>query len=105
MPLYMTAGTALAGLTTDAVRANYRGIDSHSCFELRRLRIEPVPVPHDAREPIQFVVDDGHSRLGVLTDLGRATAHVVRSMSRLDAIVLECNHDERMLQESATPMR
>jgi phosphoribosyl 1,2-cyclic phosphodiesterase len=103
IPLYMTAGTALAGLTTDAARAGYRGIDSHSCFELHGVRIEPVPVPHDAREPVQFVIDDGAARLGVLTDLGRSTAHVVRSMSRLDAIVLECNHDERMLQASDYP--
>jgi phosphoribosyl 1,2-cyclic phosphodiesterase len=103
IPLYMTAGTALAGLGADAARAGFRVIDSHTCFELDGVLIEPVPVPHDAREPVQFVIDDGVARLGVLTDLGRSTAHVVRSMSRLDAIVLECNHDERMLESGDYP--
>jgi phosphoribosyl 1,2-cyclic phosphodiesterase len=99
----MTAGTALAGLTAQAARAGCRPIDSHDCFEIAGVRIEPVAVPHDAREPVQFVIDDGAARLGVLTDLGRPTAHVVRSMNRLDAIVLECNHDARMLEDSDYP--
>jgi phosphoribosyl 1,2-cyclic phosphodiesterase len=62
-----------------------------------------VPVPHDAREPVQFVIDDGRHRLGILTDLGRPTPHVVRAMSRLDAIMLECNHDAGMLENSSYP--
>lgn len=101
--LYMTAGTARAGLASEAARAACRVIDPHAPFEIEGVRIEPVAVPHDAREPVQFVIDDGASRLGVLTDLGRPTPHVVRAMQRLDAIVLECNHDERMLEASDYP--
>lgn len=78
-------------------------IDPHEPFEVAGLRIEPIAVPHDACEPVQFVVDDGRSRLGVLTDLGHASAHVVRSLSRLDALVLECNHDVRMLADGDYP--
>ena len=103
IPLYMTAGTALAGLGADPADARCTVIDSHACFELNGVLVQPVPVPHDAREPVQFVIDDGAARLGVLTDLGRSTAHVVRSMSRLDAIVLECNHDEHMLEAGDYP--
>lgn len=66
-------------------------------FECLGMRIEPVPVPHDAREPVQYVIDDGRSRLGVLTDLGHGTAHVARALARLDALVLECNHDPELL--------
>ncbi len=101
--LYMTAGTALAGVMTDAARAACTLIDSHECFEIGGVLVEPVPVPHDAREPVQFVIDDGSARLGVLTDLGRSTPHVVRAMSRLDAIVLECNHDTQLLATSSYP--
>ena len=54
-------------------------------------------------EPVQFVIDDGQARLGVLTDLGCVTAHVVRAMSRLDALVLECNHDAGLLAASDYP--
>jgi phosphoribosyl 1,2-cyclic phosphodiesterase len=102
IPLYMTAGTAVAaGLVRNGPTPLL--IDPHRTFDIGGVVIEPVPVPHDAREPIQFVIDAGGVRLGVLTDLGRSTPHVVRSMSRLDALVLECNHDEAMLRDSDYP--
>ena len=101
--LYMTMGTALAGLK-DPASVRFTPIDSHAGLQIGGVSIEPVPVPHDAREPVQFVIDDGTTRLGVLTDLGRSTPHVVRAMSRLDAIVLECNHDSAMLEASSYPL-
>jgi phosphoribosyl 1,2-cyclic phosphodiesterase len=55
-------------------------------------------VPHDAREPTQFVVSDGQHKLGVLTDTGGATPHINQMLSGCDALVLECNHDLTMLE-------
>lgn len=101
--LYMTAGTAVAGLGQRPPGLRLEMLDAHRPLELRAARIEPVAVPHDAREPVQFVIDDGQTRLGVLTDLGHGTAHVVRAMCRLDAMVLECNHDAGMLEASDYP--
>lgn len=103
IPLHLTYGTAQAGRSAMRAAAQVCWIDPHRPFEVAGVRIEPVAVPHDAREPVQFVIDDGASRLGVLTDLGRQTPHVVRAMQHLDAIVLECNHDERMLEASDYP--
>jgi phosphoribosyl 1,2-cyclic phosphodiesterase len=102
-PLHMTTGTALAGLPQPPAGLRLQCLDAHRLLEVAGLRIEPVPVPHDAREPVQFVIDDGQARLGVLTDLGCVTAHVVRAMSRLDALVLECNHDAELLAASDYP--
>ena len=62
-----------------------------------------MPVPHDAREPVQFVVADGAHRVGVLTDIGVSTAHVEASLSGCDALVLECNHDLDMLENGDYP--
>ena len=62
-------------------------------------------VPHDAREPVQFVFGDGARRLGVLTDAGCATPHIEAMLSGCDALVLECNHDAEMLRNSAYPPR
>ncbi len=101
IPVHLTHGTlrAVAGLVPQTFDrdALLRVFDSCTGFECAGLRIEPVPVPHDAREPVQYVVDDGRLRLGVLTDLGHGSAHVVRALARLDALVLECNHDAGML--------
>jgi phosphoribosyl 1,2-cyclic phosphodiesterase len=65
--------------------------------------VRPFTVPHDAREPVQFVVSDGAARLGVLTDIGASTAHVEQMLSGLDALVLECNYDLDMLWAGPYP--
>jgi phosphoribosyl 1,2-cyclic phosphodiesterase len=72
-------------------------VNSREPFAVKGIEVHPFTVPHDAREPVQFVVTDGAARLGVLTDIGCSTAHVERSLSGLDALVLECNYDADML--------
>lgn len=96
IPVYLTHGTLVAaGPPQRPVRLNI--VHPDECFDVAGLRVLPVPVPHDAREPVQFVIDDGRCRLGVLTDLGHGSPHVLRAYSGLDALVLECNHDRAML--------
>jgi phosphoribosyl 1,2-cyclic phosphodiesterase len=72
-------------------------IDGHQAFEIDDIWVEPYCVPHDAREPLQYVLGDGKARLGILTDVGRSTPHIEHILSDCDALVLECNHDEAML--------
>ena len=72
-------------------------IDSHQAFEIGDLQVHPFPVPHDAREPVQFVFQDGAHKLGVLTDTGTSTPHIETMLTGCDALMLECNHDLDML--------
>lgn len=67
------------------------------------LSVTPVPVPHDACEPTQFVFEHGGARLGVLTDLGSITPRVVEAYDGVDALLLECNHDPDMLATGPYP--
>lgn len=97
----MTAGTL--GASPRGSRAAVRTIDSHEAFDLFGLHVEPFPVPHDAREPVQFVVGDGVRRLGVVTDTGHVTPHMAAMLSACDALVLECNHDLEMLASGGYP--
>lgn len=78
-------------------------IDSHAALAIGDLEIFPFPVPHDAREPTQFVFSDGCRRLGVLTDAGFVTPHMVAMLSNCDALVLECNHDLDLLAAGSYP--
>ena len=73
-------------------------VDSHCSFDIADIQVQPYPVPHDAREPIQCVFSDGNHKLGVLTDVGRATPHIEEMLTACAALVLECNHDASMLQ-------
>lgn len=63
----------------------------------------PFPVPHDAREPCQFAFVHGGQKLGIVSDLGRITPHVARSLDACDALLLECNHDADMLARGPYP--
>ena len=105
--LYMTQGTYAEALrdkpARTAVDVELCLIDSHSEFAIGDLLMQPFPVPHDAREPVQFVFSDGVHRLGVLTDLGHVTPHVVKCLQGCDALVLECNHDADMLARGPYP--
>lgn len=73
-------------------------VDSHTIFSINDIEVQPYPVPHDAREPIQCVFSNGIKRLGVLTDVGRSTPHIEATLTGCDALMLECNHDASMLE-------
>jgi len=72
-------------------------------FEVGGLRVEPFSLPHDAAQPVGFIVDDGARRLGVATDLGQATHLAHERLSGCAALVLESNHDPQMLEEGPYP--
>ncbi len=103
IPVYLSHGTHAALPQSNAAQPEFRLIDSHSVFSIGDLEITPFPVPHDAREPIQYVFSDGSRRLGVLTDCGSITPHVVDVLGVCHALVLECNHDQALLRVSNYP--
>ncbi len=78
-------------------------LDSSRAFPVGDLSVQPFTVPHDAREPVQYVLSDGALRLGVLTDTGCSTTHIESNLSGCDALVLECNHDLDMLMSGPYP--
>jgi phosphoribosyl 1,2-cyclic phosphodiesterase len=95
LPVWLSAGTQL--MLHDDALPEIHCFDGQSGFCLDDLGIQPVTVPHDAREPCQFVFADGDHRFGLLTDTGRITAHIRESLDGCDALMLECNHDPAML--------
>jgi phosphoribosyl 1,2-cyclic phosphodiesterase len=97
--VYLTYGTLIAleaeGKVIEGVKKAI--LVSQEVLPVGDLEVAPFTVPHDAREPVQFVLSDGAARLGVLTDIGVSTPHVESTLSGLDALVLECNYDRDML--------
>ena len=103
IPVYLTYGTFTAMGAQGAMIPQLTLIDAHFPFAVGDLEIHPYPVPHDAREPSQFVFSDGDNRLGLLTDAGAGTPHIERMLSGIDALVLECNHDIELLMNGPYP--
>lgn len=99
IPVWLTHGTysmCQRYLPAQPVAINI--IDAHSQFAIEAVEVMPYPVPHDAREPAQFVFGDGASKLGILTDVGSITPHIVLMLQACDGLLLECNHDLEMLR-------
>ena len=105
LPLWMSEGTRLAcqadewKLAPDQLRVARDSVT----IALGALELLPFTVPHDAREPLQLRCTDGDRHLGVLTDLGHASTHVVSALQNCHALLLETNHDPDLLQASAYP--
>lgn len=100
IPVWMTTGT-LNGHGDSYPHVNL--FSPHESFSVGDIAVEPFPVPHDAREPCQFILSDGGVRLGMLTDVGRSTQHIETLLSGCDALMLECNHDSEMLANGPYP--
>lgn len=102
IPVWLSYGT------WQAVAEQANDVDVRFCADGQKiaigdLELSPYTVPHDAREPIQYVASNGDRRLGVLTDAGQPTAHLVQALGACDALLLECNHDREMLDRSPYP--
>lgn len=102
IPVWMSHGT-----WTAIGKPDFEGLLRIACDEVEipigDLEVLPFTVPHDAREPLQLTCTDGDRRLGVATDLGHASSHVLDQLAGCDTVLLECNHDPDLLAASAYP--
>lgn len=102
VPLWTTAGTWRASRIDDLPEVHF--FNSHGPgFAIGEIRVRPFAVPHDATEPVQYVIEHEGRRFGVLTDTGAPTPHIRDRLRGLDALLLECNHDPVMLANGPYP--
>jgi phosphoribosyl 1,2-cyclic phosphodiesterase len=80
-----------------------RPMRAGEAVQIGGLTVTPVAIPHDAREPVAFTFSDGNASGALVTDLGCVPPALVRALQGVDALVLEMNHDVRMLLEGPYP--
>src|ERR1700724_854894 len=102
VPIYANSQTAeavrcpaAAGL--DQYR-NWRIFRTGAEFKICDITVQTFPVPHDAVDPVGFAFYAGSSALGFITDLGYATKMIVERLRHVHTLVIETNHDEKLLQ-------
>jgi phosphoribosyl 1,2-cyclic phosphodiesterase len=103
LPLWMSRGTwrAIGAPELDDDLLHF--VSDGEPVTVGGLELSPYTVPHDAAEPLQLSCTDGKRRLGVLTDAGSITSHLLGALQRCDALLLECNHDRELLATSSYP--
>ncbi|MBA3883542.1 MAG: MBL fold metallo-hydrolase [Chthoniobacterales bacterium] len=99
VPIYCNA------LTAEAIRCgslgahrNWRIFRTGTEFSICDITVQSFPVPHDAVEPVGFAFHAGRCSLGFITDLGYATKMLVERLREVHTLVIETNHDEKLLQ-------
>ena len=103
IPVWMSEGTWLATGGRDYEGRLNLARDGAE-IAVGDLALQPFTVPHDAREPLQLRLSDGAACMGILTDLGHATSHVLDQLAGCSAMLLECNHDPDLLADSPYPL-
>lgn len=101
LPVYMTPGTYRS--KDLGALPELHLIQGYQPFSVAGVEVVPVAVPHDAREPSQFLFEIAGRRLGILTDLGSISPHVEACYQACDALVIEANHDSGMLASGPYP--
>ncbi|MGO8764008.1 MAG: MBL fold metallo-hydrolase [Limisphaerales bacterium] len=81
-------------------RLEWRLFQTGDGFELNDLTVETFPIPHDAQDPVGFLLRTGAGNFGFVTDLGHVTKLVLERIRAANVLVLESNHDIKLLQES-----
>jgi phosphoribosyl 1,2-cyclic phosphodiesterase len=99
VPIYCNRPTKDAIEFQSRASINYRIFSTGSAFDLGDVSVETFTVPHDAQEPVGFLLRTNAGNIGYLTDLGQATKLVIERVRPANVLVLESNHDIRLLQE------
>lgn len=100
-PVWLTHGTLRVSSLGELPVTNELPVEE--TIAIKDLEILPFSVPHDAAEPCQYRLTEGDKQLGILTDTGMITRHIIDVLSGIDALLLECNHDLGMLNEGLYP--
>jgi len=101
IPVFLSHGTAASGLFESAHQL--LSFNAGDNFFIGNIHVQGVPVPHDAREPVQYRFDCGELALGVLTDVGSLTPFLINAYGGCTGLLLEFNHEPELLRRSAYP--
>ncbi len=82
-------------------RADFRVFSTGSSFEVGEMSVDSFSIPHDANDPVGFLVKTAFAKVGFLTDLGQATKLVLERVRGATALLLEANYDVKLLNEDS----
>lgn len=107
IPIYATEGTIREIKKTRSLGAIpedlFVKVNPEKRFTIKDMTINPMHISHDAVEPVAYRICHGEKKIGIVTDLGNYNDYTVECLQGMDALLLEANHDIRMLQAGPYP--
>ncbi len=99
IPVYCNRATMDEIKRTLSVNLDFRLFVAGGGFDVGDISVETFSIPHDAQDPVGFVLHTNNVKIGFATDLGHVTKLVLERIRKTNALVLESNHDVKMLQD------
>ena len=103
LPVWMTEGTLNASKKIFRGTEKIRVFENDEAFSIGDLSFQAFQLPHDAADPVNFSVTDGHANVTVATDMGTVTQLVYQYMRRADLVIIETNYDYQLLMDGPYP--
>ena len=107
IPIYATGGTVDAMVRSGSLgkipEGIFHEIREDEPFLIKDLKVKPFTISHDAAQPVGYRLECGSHSVGIATDLGKYNDYIIENLQDLDALLLEANHDIRMLQVGKYP--
>ncbi len=103
IPVYLSAQTEQAAAPVTGKLFQSVAFEPGHAFSVFSLKLHPFTLSHDALDPVGLTVSGNGRKIGIATDMGRATALVKDHLQGCRLLVLEANHDPRMLEEGPYP--
>ena len=107
VPMFATRGTMEAILRNRSVgkidASLFHVIEPEQDFTIGDMEVHPIRISHDAADPVAFILRHGEKSAGVITDLGVYDDYIIENLQGLDVLLLEANHDIRMLEVGPYP--
>jgi phosphoribosyl 1,2-cyclic phosphodiesterase len=102
IPVFITDG-ALENSKIILDSRKHQRIVAGKSFEVHGIQFTGFSVPHDAADPLGFIIEKDGIKIGIALDLGYLSNLVLERLKGCDGIILESNHDVRMLQAGPYP--
>ncbi|MBO4954720.1 MAG: MBL fold metallo-hydrolase [Clostridia bacterium] len=106
LPIYATRGTwcGMQNMVGDLKKEQRYALSPNQRFKIGTLNLCAVPIPHDANEPVCYTVFADNHKVSLATDMGHIEPGVVEALSGSNLVLLEANHDLKMLEEGSYPV-
>lgn len=106
LPVYATKGTLSAIFDNELIgkvdKSTFHEIQNDNLF-LKEFNITACHISHDAADPVAYIFSKNNKKIGIMTDLGTYDNQIICLLSGCDCILIESNHDKRMLETGIYP--
>ena len=99
IPIYCNRATKEAFEFQLQTKFDCHLFNTGASFEIGDLLVDTFTIPHDAQDPVGFLLRTAAGNIGFVTDLGHMTKLVIERVRPANVLVLESNHDVKMLQD------